>query len=264
MKPPEGRALATIAMAIVMIACILMAGLNNVYGATSVNSTFTPVARVYFPFISRKEAFTPIPTSTPRPTQTPLPSGVYVLPNYSSYTSWDTLYIVGEVMNNTGDHLTFVKISANLFSSTGQLLDTDYTYIYLDDLPAGHKTCFKIIFSDPPSNWSYYEFEAPTYHTDGKPLPNLIIFNDSGFYDPSDGSYRIVGLVRNDHGRRVEYVSPVGTLYNSSGTVVGCDFTFVNSTHLDPGQTSAFKLRYYGRDYGDVVSYRLQVDGKVQ
>lgn len=189
------------------------------------------------------------------------PAGVYVLNNHFAYV--DTigyLHIVGEVKNTTTNHLRFVKVTANIFNSNGQLLDTEFTYTYLDNLPAGDKTCFHIILKEP-IGWSYYEFEPPTYLTDGQPLPNLTIFNDSGSYDSTFGWYRIIGQVRNDHGTRVEYVSPVGTLYNASGRVVGCDFTYVNSTHLDPGQTSSFKITFSGRDYSDVTSYRLQVDG---
>jgi len=146
-------------VASVMI-CVLMAASSSItYEAVLANGTLTPTPWVYLPYISRQESPTPTPTLTPTPTvtptntptstQTPLPSGVYVLPNHSYYqTSWGSLHIVGEVMNNTSNHLTFVKISANLFSSGGQLLDTDYTYIYLDDLPAGHKTCFDVLFLD--------------------------------------------------------------------------------------------------------------------
>ena len=174
--------------------------------------------------------------------------------------SIDYLRIVGEVWNNTASHLRFVEITANIFGSSGQLLDTDFTYTYLDNLPAGDKTCFQLLL-EAPTGWSYYLFEAPSYRTDGRALPNLTIFNHSGSYKPTFGWYQIVGQVRNDHGTRVEYVSPVATLYNATSTVVGCGFTYVNSTHLDPGQTSSFKLIVSGRDYADVASYRLQADG---
>jgi hypothetical protein len=304
MKPAFRWTIAVVAGIVFVITCAQMAASSSVtYGAVAANGTVTPTVWVYLPYISREEPPTATPTSTPTPTetstptptptetstptptqtatstptptptptntatptQTPLPSGVYVLPNHSFYlTSWGSLHIVGEVMNNSGNHLTYVKISANLFSSGGQLLATDYTYAYLDNLPAGHRTCFDVLLLDAPSGWSYYEFESPTYWTDGSPLPNLTVLNDSGSYDPSAGDYGIIGQVRNDHGTRVEYVSPVGTLYNSLGTAVGCDYTYVNSTHLDPGQVSAFALDYYGGSYSDAVSYRLQVDGNPQ
>lgn len=207
-----------------------------------------------------------VPSSTPTKTFTPsptsIPSGVYVLSNHTYYIdSIDSLWIVGEVWNNTSDYLEFVKIPANLYGASGNLLDTDYTYTYLDSLPPGEKTCFDLLFTDYPPEWAYYEFEPPSYWTDGEPLPNLKVYNVSASYDPTYGWYEIIGQVRNDQGTRVEYVSPVGSLYNSTGKVIGCDFTYVNSTHLDPGQTSAFDMLFTGRDYADATNYRIQVDG---
>lgn len=71
----------------------------------------------------------------------------------------------------------------------------------------------------------------------------------------------IIGQVRNDQGTRVEYISPVGTLYNATSMVIGCDPTYFCSTHLDPGQTSAFDLLFFDRDYADASLYCIQVDG---
>lgn len=158
-----------------------------------------------------------------------------------------------------------MKIAAGIFNSEGQFLDTDYTYIHLDNLPPGEKTCFYLwFFDDVPVDWAYYIFEEPDYWTDGDPLPNLTTYNISGIYDPMYGDYEILGQVRNDHGTEVRYVSSVGTLYDAVGTVVNCDYAYVNSTHLNPGQTSSFKIWYYGRDHVDVTSYRIQVDGDPQ
>ena len=70
--------------------------------------------------------------------------------------------------------------------------------------------------------------------------------------------------MRNDHGSRVQYVKIVGTLYDGAGTVVGCTYGYVSGTHLDPGGTGSFSLTFIGRDYVDVASYRLQVDGNAQ
>jgi len=193
-----------------------------------------------------------------------MPPGVYVLPNHFSYVdSIGYLHICGEVQNNTANHLRFVKIAANVLDSGGQLLDTKFTYTHLDSLPAGNRTCFNILLKEP-AGWSRYQFEPPTYWTDGEPLPNLTVTDHSGSYKDTFGWYEIIGQVRSDHSARVEYVSPVGTVYGASGAVIGCSFTYVNSTHLDPGQTSSFKMTLTGRHYSDATSYRLQVDGNPQ
>lgn len=216
--------------------------------------------QTYFPIVDRP-ASTPTLTPTPTPTPTPIPLDVQILPNDSHYVdSIDYLNVVGEVLNNTSYDLSFVEITATFFNASGQPVDQGSAYTYLDDLPAWGYTCFEISLP-VPSGWVYYQFEAPTYYTDGHPLPNLTILNDGGSHGPTFEWYDITGDVRNDEGVSVNFVSPVATLYNNLGKVVGCDSTSVDSTNLAPGQTSSFYIFFSGRDYSDVTSYRLQVDG---
>ncbi len=207
---------------------------------------------------------TPVVTPTPTPTPTLPPTAVKILGNHSHYIDIiGHLHIVGEVSNDTANHLRDVQITANIFDGSGQLIDTDFANIHLDNLPAGDKACFRISLEEP-TGWSYYEFGPTSYLADGEPLPNLATLNDSGSYYPVFGWYEVIGQVRNDHGTRVEYVRPVGTLYNASGIVIGCDFTSIEDMHLDPGQTSSFEMVFLGRDYADAAAYRLQVDGNPQ
>jgi len=56
----------------------------------------------------------------------------------------------------------------------------------------------------------------------------------------------------------------VGTVYDSAGTVLGCEWTLADVFVLDPNQASDFTLTFAGHDYAGVSSYRLQVDGKPQ
>lgn len=210
--------------------------------------------QTYLPIVNKQ----PTPTITPSPTS--IPPDVQILPNDSYYIDSNDLNVLGEVLNNSSYDLSFVKITANFYNASGQLLDNNYAYTYLDDLPAWESTCFQV--SVPvPSGWAYYQFEAPTFFTDGQPFPNLTILNDSGAYDSNYGWYDITGDVRNNEGVIVKSVSPVGTLYDKFGNVVGCDFILADSSDLAPGEISSFDITFFGRDYGDVTSYRLQVDG---
>jgi hypothetical protein len=188
-----------------------------------------------------------------------------VLPNHSYYTTSYALYIVGEVQNNGEIGLREVKVIANLFNGSDQLIDTGMDYVWEDVLP-GDKTCFSLSFSDW-AGWSYYQFETPTYYsTSNQRLENMTVYGDYGTYSPSDGSYSILGFVRNDNDFRVKSVGVTTTLYNASGAVVGCGSTTVSSTDLNPGGSSSFELRFsgYDRDYADVTSYRIQVSGYPQ
>lgn len=252
---------------VALIAMVSMVNANSIEGFT-----------IYLPLVVSHGDTTPIPQPTPTqvpPTPTQLPptptptvepptEDVSVLPNHTSYvSSIDYLHVVGEVQNNTTHNLRFVQIYVNVYNSNGQLLDTGFTFTTLDNLPAGEKTCFHFLTPEP-AGWAYYEFEPVSYWTDGDPLPNLTTSNLSSSYNATFGWYEILGQVTNNQGVEVRWVQPVGTLYNASGDVVGCEFTFTNVTDLDPGQTSSFNMLFTGRDYVDVTDFRIQVDGSPQ
>jgi hypothetical protein len=195
----------------------------------------------------------------------PPPPGVYILPNHYAFVedvfNW-YLYIMGEVVNGTSHTIRSIKISVVVYDDQGRIIETGSAWIFgLDKLGPGDKTCFEIQLVEP-DNWAYYEFEIPAYQTASEELPNLLIINDNGLYDPVSGDYTLLGQVRNEHGTTVEAVRVVGTLYNITGSVLGCQWHYVNSTDLAPDQTSAFKLEYDDRDFADAVSYRLQADGR--
>jgi hypothetical protein len=214
---------------------------------------------------------TPSPTKTSTPTAPPTPTkgntflpiaynnpyGVYVLPISFYYVSHNTMFIIGEVSNNTSDSLTWVKVTVNFYKAGGNLASTGDTYMRPIDLPAWGKGCFSISM-DVPLNWSYYQFTAPIYNKSGT-SSGLTIFNDSGLYNLTSRDYDIVGQVRNDGNQRSTKVGVSGTLYNASGVPVGCNHASI--ADLDPGQISSFAINFlsYYRDYKDVSYYRLRV-----
>jgi hypothetical protein len=186
--------------------------------------------------------------------------GVQILPSSFNYIAHDTMFIIGEVLNNTIDSVTSVDVTVNFFNAKGDLKGTGHTYMWPIDLPVGEKGCFSISMNVPP-DWSYYQFEVPTYYKSSS-SSGLTVFNDSGSYS-ADGSYIINGQVRNNGKLSSNLVSVSGTLYNVSGMPVGCEHAIVNSTNLNPGQVSSFAINFLGywRDYKDVTYYRLRVAG---
>ncbi len=189
---------------------------------------------------------------------------VHVLSNHFAYqTSWGSLHIVGEVQNNSSTPIDLVKVIVDFYDANHHLVANDYGYVQLDDLAPGDKACFDVLVLPVPT-YASYEFERPTYWTTTADALNLTLVDPSASYNASSGDYRIIGLVRNDGAVRVNYVDVVGTLYNASGIVVGCEGTWVNSNNLDPGQSSSFTLGFSGRDEADVATWRLQMDGSPQ
>lgn len=198
-----------------------------------------------------------VPPATP-------PPPVHVLPNYLTYqTTWGSLHILGEVENTTADAVGLIEVIADFYDSNHHLVANDYTYLQMMILWPGDKSCFELVVSPTPS-YASFEFEPPSYSTysslTNRPL-NLTLVDPSASYSSSTGDYQIIGLVRNDGAVRVELVRVVGTLYNAAGTVVGCDWTYVNNNDLDPGQFSSFTLGFSGLNEADMPSWRLQMFG---
>ena len=196
-----------------------------------------------------------------QPPPEPPPEGVSILPTHTFYVdSIDYLHIIGEIYNNTPDYIEFVKAYVNIFNGE-QLVDTDFTYTTISTVSPYEKVCFDILLPNPV-NWTSYTFEAPQFSTADVAPPKLTPYSHSGSYNVTYGWYEIIGLVRNDAERYVEYVKPVATLYDRSGNARECDYTYVNSTHLESGQSSAFEMTATGRDYSDIRTYRVQVTGR--
>jgi len=193
-------------------------------------------------------------------TVNPCPTPV-ILANYSHWTAYGILIVAGEVQNDGEVGLDSVRVTANLFDNGG-LIDTDTDYVELNVLPPNDRTCFAAALYDDVTGWSHYEFETPTYSsTSNEWLQNMTVYGDSG--TRIDDSYRIVGFIRNDNDFQVKYVQPIATLYNASNIVIGCEYTTVSSTDLDPGQSSSFEFDFGFWNWSgeDVALYRIQVDG---
>jgi len=230
-------------------------------------STATPTS-------TSTSTLSPTPTKTSTPTTRPPTSRSFFLPvaNFSTYriyispvsfnyVSNNILYLIGEVLNNTSDSLTSVKVVVNFYDAGGHLLVTQYTYMWPLDLPAWNRGCFSFAMN-VPLYLSYYRFDAPTYKISAT-SSGLTIFGDSGSYKLATGDYDITGQVRNDGTLLSRSVGVSGTLFNVSSAPVGCVHAYVNSNDLYPGQTSAFAIKYWGfyRDYHDVSFFKLRVAG---
>lgn len=192
-----------------------------------------------------------------------IPERVYILDNHTSYKSSSSgyLHILGEIQNDRHDILSDAVIQATLYDKEKKTLASESTFLYLNSLMPGDKTCFDITFTEIPSNWSTYEFDVLSFTTDGQRQPNLSI--TSSIPNSDDDDLDIKGTVRNDDSTRVGSVRPVGTVYNKSNQVIGCQDAYLDGyyTYLNKGSTGSFTLMYYGRDYSKWDSYRIQVGG---
>jgi hypothetical protein len=203
--------------------------------------------------------FTPAPTATQTPIPTQRPPGVYV-DNHTSFTENGELHIVGEVFNSTGGDLEFVTVQAELFNNGQPVGTTDPTELFLSNLPDGEESCFHVVVENPPALTSY-QFLPPT-SAPGEAFTGLTLFGDSGSYTSNTQIYGLTGNVRNDYEAAIDIVEAIATLYNASGSVLGCGS--VNVGDLDPGDTAFFAFTFNGTRYADVFRYEIDFDGDPQ
>jgi hypothetical protein len=194
----------------------------------------------------------------------PYPDGIHILPNSYSYESHNTRFVIGEVLNNTDNSLSWVGIGVNFYNASDQIIDMDpkpFAYLWPLDLPARARGCFKISV-DEPDGWSYYRFATPIKFA-SPTSQGLTILNDSGTHELS-GAYTVEGQVKNNGSQLSNSVMVGGTLYNSSGIAVGCEHS-TGTINLNPGQTSNFTINFseYWRNYNDVAYYKLRVAGEL-
>ena len=56
-----------------------------------------------------------------------------------------------------------------------------------------------------------------------------------------EGDIKFLGEIKNQGDGKALFVKITFTMKNASGNVIGTDFTYVNSTDLEPGQASSFE-----------------------
>jgi hypothetical protein len=192
-----------------------------------------------------------------------LPPGVAVLAApVARVDTLGDLHVLGEVGNNSGTAVDFVKVTANLFNASHQLVATESSFTDPTLLSPSDYACFDVLFLTPPT-YATLELEAPSYQTPFETYsPGLTVLSPSGSVD-GIGFYHIIGQVQNNGGATSHFVQPVGTLYDNSGNVLDCESTYVSSTDLTPGQTSAFDIQFvFWPPYADVASWRVTVHGQ--
>jgi hypothetical protein len=103
---------------------------------------------------------------------------------------------------------------------------------------------------------------TPTPSVTPSPSPtgvaNVSVLSASDYYDEY-GYFTVVGEVENTLGTNVHWVKIVATFYDSSGTVIGTDYTYTTIDTLKPNQKSPFELSSYP-DEITPASYDLDVE----
>ncbi len=196
-------------------------------------------------------------TPTPAPDVVVLGSDTFV-PHQGS----TSVYLVGEVRNDTSLNTEFVKINASLRDAAGEIVYAKHSYSKIGILTPGETSPFLIIFSDPPE-WVSYDL-AVVWGTTVRQLYPLEILTSELSLD-ADAAYHVMGKVENPYDEQCRFIQAYVALYDDNGKVIGVDSSYATPSDLEPGQSAFFDTKIYfwkhKPDTSKVATHQLQVYG---
>lgn len=211
-------------------------------------------------------AETAVPTDTvvPSPTPSPVPTeaaGEVEFQGVTDYLSGTgSHYLVGEVLNRTGDSLRFIEVLATFYDGAGQVTSTGSTFAELSIVEPGSTAPFKLTTLGAPEI-ARYDLRVDYQTTTQSPI-RLEITGHSGAADGT-GWYRVTGEVRNPHDFAVKFPEIVATYYSATHDVLRVEANFSDLDVLEPGQASPFEVVLTDPP-ADLHHYALQAEAVQQ
>lgn len=204
---------------------------------------------------------TPFATATPTRTPTPPPSTSGFSTRRSSWyvSTTGTIWVVGEVANETNQAMSYVKVVADFYSASGQLLATDFGFATIDVLAPGGDSPYTILLLNPPPGITNVSVRVTDWFPSRIQPARGLSVTVTNSYTSITGTLHIVGTVRNDSAVAYDYVQPIVGLYDGTGSMVRTDFTFTKPSTLQPGQSATFDLLVLNPV--PFATYRIWVDG---
>jgi len=87
---------------------------------------------------------------------------------------------------------------------------------------------------------------------------NCVLVGNITVQEDFEGDIKFLGEIKNDGDAKALFVKITFTMKDSGGSVIDTDFAYVNSTDLDPGQTSSFEC-WTSTPYSQVSTYDYEI-----
>jgi hypothetical protein len=160
------------------------------------------------------------------------------------------LVAVGEVQNVGSNVLGSVFVVGTAYNSTGRILASEEAQAYVYDLLPGQKAPFYIDFI-PQNSVTQDQSWVPSvsnvtvsvvYASETNAAQYSGLTSAGVKASDVDGAYTVTGTVQNNGSETVGYVWVDTTFYNSSGSVVGFNYTNYLVDSFAPGQSVPFTV----------------------
>lgn len=243
-------------LALIILIYALMLVLAPANDTIAQDGTITPTVFVYLPIVFRSA------TPTPRPSTRILSSNWIDVTGSGTYL---TLWVVGEVINNSSQPIKFVRIkgtSADGFAASA--------YADIDSISPNMKSSFQIPFQiENPGfvlcDGDYWrDLHVESYSIALQGSYELLVASQDTYYTDGGSAYNVEGTITNQFGEPRSFIKAFVTVYNSTGEATGRGWTYSSPSDLDPGENATFHVRIYdwsdcpGNDH-DIASYQLKV-----
>ncbi len=208
--------------------------------------SFSPVClKVHEPETPLQESqISQITTKTPPPTLMVTTDddelGTSIKSTNSYVDDYGYAHIIGEFVNNQDKTLNFVKFIATLYDSSGNVLDTEFSFSTIDIVAPFTKTPFEITVSGNVEMIDTFEIQSSG--TETFPLPQKLELSPVRVFEDEYGSHHIVGEVFNTGDSTAHYVKVISNFYDSNDEIVGIGWTFTTIDNIYPNGKSPFEI----------------------
>ncbi|HEX8684769.1 MAG TPA: FxLYD domain-containing protein [Ardenticatenaceae bacterium] len=173
-----------------------------------------------------------------------------------------SLYLVGEVINESGQPYEDVQVTISILNEAGEEVGREQWAVQRKLLPPGERSPLLAIFSQPPPGWSSFQATAEALPASFYPerVTTSFQLSDVVASEPAFGDYALAGQVANT-GEAARFVEITGTLYDEAGRVLAVETTTLEQDELPAGESAPFMLTFYSKAEGEVARHEISVEG---
>ena len=223
--------------------------------------TVTPTATATATSTDSPPLPTPTPTSSPTatPTGTPVPASVFVR-SHSTYPSGSGLALVGEVVNGGAYEVFGIRVHAEFFSSSGELIADSEAMAVFGKLDVERPAPFLMLVDVDPSAVQSYGLSVS--YDDFSIIEFRDVEVSAVTVVERDGRTAIVGRLHNRHETALTSVVVAATFFDDTGEVVDVVELSMFGETITPGAELPFEipLQDVGRAF---TNLRVQAQGQL-
>lgn len=208
----------------------------------------------------------PTPAGPPTAEPSPVPSPAAALWSFISVRASDQaedLYLVGEMVNNTGQPQTQVNVSGVFYDLDNEVIEDEIdtlSYVPVEVIPAGAHIPFELVVD---SGRPVYRFDLVALSTPGDDPPRQDFqFSNLDQRTEAGGLYCVAGQVHNPGAALDEYLIVLAIFYDDQNAVTNFGKYAVPDPEHTGGDTAAPFELCLDPDGREIARYELRAFGR--